>query len=165
MVAAAGLLTACGRPPAPEPAPTPIAPGVLTPEWIYAPATAETVQATGRLTVEASVGADGPARLLVTARGARVRAVLAGPATMDATLAAALSERNAAPPMLYAVTEGNLCPAGTSAYLVWAEPELVEGRTLAIAVVSGAAPGETGSTVCRVLRYTRNRETGPEEAR
>lgn len=161
-MALAAITAACGRADTPAPAEPP-ARGVLSAEWIYTPATAETEAATGAVTVEASIGADGPARTIIPARGARVRAVLKGPIAMDEALAAALAQR--ASPMLYVVAEGNVCTDAQATHLVWSEPELVEGRTLAVAALAGGAPGETGSTVCRVLRYTRNRGAHAEGVR
>jgi len=161
-MALAAMTAACGRAAPPVPAEPPPR-GVLSAEWIYTPATAETEAATGAVTVEASVGTDGPSRTLIAARGARVRAVLKGPIVMDETLAAALAQR--ASPMLYTIAEGNLCADVQATHLVWSEPELVEGRTLAVAALAGGAPGETGSTVCRVLRYTRNRDAHAEGVR
>jgi hypothetical protein len=152
---------ACGQA-AETPAPARPAPqGVLSAEWVYLPATAATAAFTGPVTVEASVGADGPARTVVGQKGPSVRAVLSGAMAMDVALAEALAQRPGAPATLYAVAEGDLCPPATTTHLVWAEPELIEGRTLAIAAISGGAPGQTGSTVCRVLRYTRDRGQVP----
>jgi hypothetical protein len=157
----ATLATACGR----DDVQTPVdsAPrGVLSPEWIYAPASAETERSTGAVVIEAQVSAAGPVRRIAATRGQRLNAVLAGPAPADPALLVALGQ-SPVPPMLYAVTDGNLCDAGQATHIVWAEPELIEGRTLALAVLNGA-PGETGSTVCRVLRYTRSRSLGAAEA-
>lgn len=138
---------------------------MLSPEWIYTPATAETDGATGPLTVEPTIGATGPQRTLHGARGDTLRAGLVGEADLDATLqmrsvADVLELRPGARAMLYRVEAGNLCIGGQATHLVWYEPELIEGRSLALAVVAGGAPGETGSTVCRVLRYTRERTGG-----
>jgi hypothetical protein len=147
------MATACGRADAPAPAEPPVQ-GVLSAEWIYTPASDETQSATGALTVEAGVDAEGPSRTLFGERGQRLHASLVGPIAVDGALGAALGQRAA---MLYVVGDGNLCDGAQATHLAWAEPELIEGRTLAIAALSGGAPGEAGSAVCRVLRYTRNR--------
>lgn len=148
------MTAACGRADAPVPAEPPQQ-GVLSAEWIYTPATAATERVTGALTVEAGIDAEGPSRTLFGARGQRLHASLVGPIDVEGPLGEALGHRAA---MLYEVGDGNLCDGAQATHLAWAEPELIEGRTLAIAALAGGAPGETGSTVCRVLRYTRNRD-------
>ena len=66
--------------------------------------------------------------------------------------------------MLYNVAQDQgLCGPTPAQWIVWYEPELIEGRELVLGVVQGARPGETGSTVCRVLRYTRERGVGNSE--
>lgn len=159
------LLAACGqKPPAPAPA-RPVPPGVLSLEWVYTPATAETTAATGPLTVEPSIGAAGPQRVLRTVHGDTLEAALVGEADLAAnielrSIADVLELRPGARAMLYRVDAGNLCIGGQATHLIWYEPELIEGRSLALAVIAGGAPGESGSTVCRVLRYTRERTGG-----
>ncbi len=158
------LLAACGEKTPPAPA-EPMAPGVLSPEWVYTPATEETARATGPLTVEPGISADGPQRTLRTVHGDALHAGLIGAADLAASIelrsiADVLELRPGARAMLYRVDAGNLCLGGQATHLVWYEPEIIEGRSLALAVIAGGAPGETGSTVCRVLRYTRERTGG-----
>lgn len=140
--------------------------GVLSPEWSYTPASAETERATGVLTVEAGIDTAGPRRSLAAARGVTAVTHLAGALAPGAkvgerTVAEVMELKAGAEPMLHEVTrDGGLCGAGAARYVVWYEPEMIEGRELVLAVVQGAKPGETGSTVCRVLRYTRERDRG-----
>lgn len=163
-------LAACGeKKPAPAAA-RPIAQGMLSVEWVYEPATEETRSATGPLTVEPGIGPLGPRRLLHTARGDVVDTVLVGEAALTAnlesrSLADAMDLRPGAHATLYQVEGGNLCLGEQATHVVWYEPELIEGRTLALAFVAGGAPGVPGSTICRVLRYTRDRSGGDEGIR
>ena len=163
-------LVACGdKKLAPKP-PAPAAQGMLSAEWIYQPATEETRNATGPLTVEPGIGPQGPRRLLRTARGDALDAVLVGEASLTANLEArsladAMDLRPGARATLYRVDAGNLCLGAQATHVVWYEPELIEGRTLALALVAGGAPGVPGSTICRVLRYTRSRSGGDEGIR
>ena len=160
-------LTACGdREPAPKP-PAPAAQGMLSDEWVYQPATEETRGATGPLTVTPGIGPLGPYRALRTARGDALDAVLVGEANLTVNLEArsvadAMDLRPGARATLYRVDAGNLCLGAQATHVVWYEPELIEGRTLALAFVAGGAPGDPGSTICRVLRYTRDRSGGDE---
>ena len=158
------LLAACGDKAPPSP-PDPVASGVLSPEWIYTPATEETARSTGALTVEPGIGAAGPMRTVRSSRGDVLQAGLMGEANLSASIETrsivdVLELRPGAQAMLYRVDAGNLCAGRQATHLVWHEPELIEGRSLALAVIAGGAPGETGSTVCRVLRYTRERTGG-----
>ena len=161
---------ACGERKLPPSPPAPAPAGTLSPEWIYQPATEETVIATGAVTVEPGVGPLGPRRLLRTARGDELEAQLVGEANLAArvetrNIGEALDLRPGARATLYRIASGNLCIGAQATHVVWYEPEMIEGRTLALALVAGGAPGETGSTVCRVLRYTRNRTRGDEGIR
>lgn len=172
LIALAGLaLTACGKgdsgqESAPEPA---TAQGVLSPEWLYTPASAETDSATGLLVVEAGVDAAGPSRGLVAARGVAAMTHLKGevdPALKvgERTLGEVMELRAGARPTLYAVAhDEGLCGQTSAQWIVWYEPELIEGRELVLGIVQGARPGEQGSTVCRVLRYTRERGAANSE--
>lgn len=162
-------LAACGadKPPAPAPA---AAVGVLSADWIYTPATEETADATGSVTVEPSVSGEGPMRTLRTGRGDALQAILVGEADPAwradlARVTQRLAGRPGARATLYAVYAGNLCLGAQATHVVWYEPDLIEGRTLALALLSGP-PDESGSTVCRVLRYTRERSgAGSEDSR
>jgi hypothetical protein len=177
LIGAAGAgLASCGdgaRPPA-SPPDQRVPDGVLSPEWSYRPASAETASATGELTVEAGIDAQGPSRTLHGARGLKALTHLQGETSPEAkvgerTIAEVMGLRPDARPVLHQVTrDGGLCGGQPAQYVVWYEPEMIEGRELVIAAVQGARPGETGSTVCRVLRYTRERgpgRGGSEEAR
>lgn len=175
LIALAGLvLSGCGNREAAPPPEQVIPQGVLSPDWAYTPASAETASATGVLTVEAGIDSTGPMRTLRAARGLSAMTHLMG----EADAKAKVGERSigevmelppGARPMLQAVAQDTgLCGPTPAQYVVWYEPEMIEGRELVLAVVQGAAPGETGSTVCRVLRYTRERERAvgrSEEAR
>jgi hypothetical protein len=169
-LAAALALAACGdKKPAPT-RPAPVDQGMLSAEWVYQPATQETRDATGPLTVDPSIGSQGPRRLLHTARGDALDAVLVGEANLTVNLEArsladAMDLRAGARATLYRVDAGNLCLGAQATHVVWYEPELIEGRTLALALVAGGAPGDPGSTICRVLRYTRSRSGGDEGVR
>lgn len=175
LIAVAGLaLSSCGRretasaPEAAEPA------GVLSQEWLYTPASAETASATGLLVVEPGIDAAGPSRGLVAAKGIAAMTHLTGeidPALKvgERTVGEVMELRPGARPTLYTVAQDQspgqsesqgLCGATPAQWIVWYEPELIEGRELVLGVVQGARPGESGSTVCRVLRYTRERERG-----
>jgi hypothetical protein len=153
-------LAACGEeksPPAPAVSPA----GVLTPEWVYTPANDDTRLATGALTIVPGIGPEGPIRALQTERGDRLDAVLAGEIDPRARagidhVTETLARRPGARALVYSVSAGNLCLGAQSTHVVWYEPEMIEGRALALALLAGA-PGESGSTVCRVLRYTRER--------
>lgn len=147
-------LTACGERADAPPRPPPAAAGMLSAEWIYTPADVVTREATGAVTVSPGVGAEGPERTVAGARGGALRAVLSGEA--DPAMAKTLAGRSGAQAMVYVVAGGNLCAGAQATHVVWYEPELIEGRTLALALLTGP-PGETGSTICRVLRYTRER--------
>jgi hypothetical protein len=153
-------LSACGQE-KPAPATPAAAQGVLSDAWIYTPTDAATDAATGAVTVEPGIGPDGPIRSLRTARGALLDAVLVGEpdprfrADLPA-IVAMLAQRPVARGKLFAVSAGNLCEGVQATHIVWYEPEMIEGRALALALLSGP-PDQTGSTVCRVLRYTRER--------
>jgi hypothetical protein len=171
LIAAAGLaLSSCGRretasaPEAAEPA------GVLSQEWLYTPASAETASATGLLVIEPGIDAVGPSRGLVAAKGIAAMTHLTGeidPALKvgERSVGEVMELRPGARPMLYTVAQDQgqnpgLCGGSPAQWIVWYEPELIEGRELVLGVVQGARPGESGSTVCRVLRYTRERHRG-----
>lgn len=156
-------MSACGdRAPAPA-APPPSSSVVLSADWVYTPASAETESTTGALTVEAGIDSTGPSRMLRAARGVTAFTHLAGETDPAALVGAksvgeVMELRPGARPVLHVVAQdGGLCGSTSAAYVVWYEPEMIEGRQLVLAVVQSAAPGETGSTVCRVLRYTRER--------
>jgi len=137
--------------------------GVLSREWIYTPASAETVSATGLLVVEPGIDDAGPSRVLVAATG--IAAMMHLTAEIDPalkvgarTVAEVMELRPGARAMLYTVAQDQgLCGTAPAQWIVWYEPELIEGRELVLGVVQGARPGEPGSTVCRVLRYMRDR--------
>lgn len=169
IASSAFLFSACGQR-EPAPAQTQSVPdGVLSPEWIYTPASGETESATGVLTVEAGIDSTGPSRTLRAARGVTALTHLAGETDPAALVGArsmgeVMELRPGARPMLHVVAQDSgLCGSTPASYVVWYEPELIEGRELVLAVVQGAAPGETGSTVCRVLRYRRERGAGRNE--
>ncbi len=168
---AALAVSACGAPEAASEPEQTIPAGVLSPEWAYTPASAETKAATGMLTIEAGIDALGPSRTLKAEKGATALMHLSGEIDPAARVGArsvgeVMELRAGARPMLQKVDrDGGLCGPALASYVVWYEPELIEGRELVLAVVQGAAPGETGSTVCRVLRYTREREAGLSEER
>lgn len=164
-------LSACGEREAAPAQASAVPEGVLSPEWIYTPTSAETRSATGALTVEAGVDSTGPSRTLRAARGATAFTHLKGEIDPSARVGArsvgeVMELRPGARPMLHVVAqESGLCGPTPAEFVVWYEPEMIEGRELVLAVVQGAAPGETGSTVCRVLRYTRERGAGRSEER
>ncbi|KAF0170114.1 MAG: hypothetical protein IV086_01855 [Hyphomonadaceae bacterium] len=166
---AAFAVSACGEREAASAPEQTIPAGVLSPEWAYTPASAETKATTGMLTVEAGIDALGPSRMLRAEKGVIAFMHLSGEVDPAALVGARpvgelMALRDGARPMLQKVDrDGGLCGATPASYVVWYEPELIEGRELVLAVVQGAAPGETGSTVCRVLRYTREREAGKSE--
>jgi hypothetical protein len=157
-------LTACGEREAAPAQASAVPDGVLSPEWVYTPASGETRSATGALTVEAGVDSTGPSRTLRTRKGVTAFTHLMGEIDPSArvgqsSVGEVMELRPGARPLLHAVAQDSgLCGPTPAAYIVWHEPELIEGRELVLAVVQGAAPGETGSTVCRVLRYTRERD-------
>lgn len=168
IAAAALVLSACGDRETAAPPEQRVPDGVLSPEWFYTPASAETESATGVLTVEAGIDANGPSRTLHGARGLAALTHLQGetdPAAKvgEKSVAEVMELLPGARPVLHQVTRDNgLCGGAAANFVVWYEPEMIEGRLLILAVVQGAKPGETGSTVCRVLRYTRER--GPATA-
>ncbi|MDX2233243.1 MAG: hypothetical protein NW200_01980 [Hyphomonadaceae bacterium] len=161
-------LCACSQDPsAPAAGPDASPQGVLSAAWVYTPATEETENATGAVEVEPAISAEGPVRTVRTARGDVLRAVLLADAAAPtriavASLAETLAQRPGARALLYGVSDGNLCLGAQATHVIWYEPEIIEGRALALAIVSGQ-PGESGSTVCRVLRYTRERSGAVSE--
>lgn len=170
LIAVAGLvLSACGRRETAS-APETIEPaGVLSREWLYTPASAETASTTGLLVVEPGIDSVGPSRGLVAAKGIAAMTHLSGeidPALKvgERTVGEIMELRPGARTTLYTVAQDQgLCGPTPAQWIVWYEPELIEGRELVLGVVQGARPGETGSTVCRVLRYTRERGAGKSE--
>ncbi|MDZ4777252.1 MAG: hypothetical protein SGJ23_10755 [Alphaproteobacteria bacterium] len=167
LIAAVGLaLSACGRRETAPAAETVDGGGVLSQEWLYTPASAETASATGLLVVEPGIDSAGPSRGLVAAKGIAAMTHLTGEIDPglkvgERTLGEVMELRAGARPTLYTVAQDQgLCGPTPAQWIVWYEPELTEGRELVLGVVQGARPGETGSTVCRVLRYTRERERG-----
>lgn len=171
LIAAASLvLSACEkREAASAPEPAAAAVGVLSPEWLYTPASAETANTTGLLVVEPGIDAAGPSRGLVAAKGIAALTHLKGEIDPSAkvgerTVGEVMELRPGARPMLYTVAQDQgLCGPTPAQWVVWYEPELIEGRELVLGVVQGARPGESGSTVCRVLRYTRERGAAKSE--
>ena len=160
-------LTACGRREDATPPPEQRIPdGVLSPDWSYTPASEETRKATGVLTIEAGIDAEGPMRTLAGASGVSALTHLQGEASLgdkigDRTIGEVMDLRPGARPVLHQVSrDSGLCGGQPASFVVWYEPEMIEGRQLVLAVVQGAKPGEAGSTVCRVLRYTRERDMG-----
>lgn len=143
--------------------------GVLSKEWLYTPASAETASTTGLLVVEPGIDAKGPSRGLVAAKGIAAMTHLTGEIDPglkvgERTVGEVMELRPGARPTLYTVAEDQgLCGSRPAQWIVWYEPELIEGRQLVLGVVQGARPGEAGSTVCRVLRYTRERGAGNNE--
>lgn len=164
------VASACGAKPPPPAPPHASQPGVLSEDWLYQPATDETARVTGGLEVVPQVGSGGPARLLRSARGQQVVAELVGPVEPSARIemrpvADVVDARPGGAATVYRVVEGNFCAGAQATHVIWYEPELIEGRTLSLAFVAGGAPGETGSTVCRILRYTRSRTPASEDGR
>lgn len=170
LIAAAGLaLSACGQRET-APATEAAAPqGVLSEEWLYTPASAETASTTGLLVIEPGIDAAGPSRGLVAAKGIAAMTHLTGEIDPglkvgERTVGEIMELRPGARPTLYTVAQDQgLCGPAPAQWIVWYEPELIEGRELVLGVVQGARPGESGSTVCRVLRYTRERGGGKNE--
>lgn len=160
-------LTACGRrEEATSPPEQRIPDGVLSPDWSYTPASEETRKATGVLTIEAGIDSTGPMRTLAGANGVAALTHLQGEVNTgdkigDRSVGDVMDLPVGARPMLHDVArDSGLCGGQPATFVVWYEPEMIEGRQLVLAVVQGAKPGEAGSTVCRVLRYTRERDTG-----
>lgn len=160
-------LTACGRREDATPPPEQRIPdGVLSPDWSYTPASEETRKATGVLTIEAGIDSTGPLRTLAGASGVSALTHLQGEVSPgdrigDRSVGEVMDLPVGARPMLHQVArDTGLCGGQPANFVVWYEPEMIEGRRLVLAVLQGAKPGEAGSTVCRVLRYTRERDSG-----
>lgn len=138
----------------------------LSETWDYLPASADAAAATGSVTILPGVSAQGPTRTLTAANGLTLEAALVGEVAATQSIgggdvAALLDAPRTARPTLYRVTTqtpsrtgASPCGAAPASHILWHEPEMIEGRFVTIAVLTGA-PGDIGASACQVLRYAR----------
>jgi hypothetical protein len=167
-VALIGALAGCGleAPSVDQAVPAAVEYSRLNTTWDFVPATEATAQATGSVTIKPGVSAVGPTRTLNATNGAAVEAALLGETAPSTAIGASTAGElmgvvGPGAPTLYSVAaetptrEGrSLCSGAPATHILWFEPEMIEGRFVTIAVLSGA-PGAPNAAVCQVLRYSR----------